>query len=178
MEPTFYDIVACCEKLKRSNIELLEKERKNETAEEKKLKNTCNKCFYIKIEYSTSQTNHKRQYHEGYAILYRDWAYVKPKGTSHRIDIKNALNRKEKINKIKAETYVDKENEIKAKKHIANMESANLCILETYQRRPRNISEEQKIMLVEIFNKLKKQNELLEVGNPKDCEIIYQLSRK
>lgn len=120
MKVNFYDIVACSEQLKKEDINILKQEYKNDINKENSQKNISNEYFYAKIEYFISSTRMERKRYEDYAIVYRDWAYIKHSGKNSKVKIKaepsryNAkiLNqyyrRPEEMSKNKVENIINK----------------------------------------------------------------------
>ncbi len=88
MKLDFYDIVACSEQLKKQDIDKLKLEYSKDTKKEKSQKNMSDEYFYAKIEHFISPTRLEKKRLESYAIVYRDWAYIKPSGTNHKVKLK------------------------------------------------------------------------------------------
>lgn len=81
----FYDIVACSEKLKKEDLKKLKQEYKNDT----QTKNLSDEYFYAKVEHFISPTRWEKIKCESFAIVYRDWAHIKPNGKNSKVQIKS-----------------------------------------------------------------------------------------
>ena len=80
-ETNFYDVEACCEAFKKTNIEALKhdykeyRQSKSAKTEQKKQKFKSESYYFAKIEYST-RYKRKYTYHEDYAVVCGIWAYL------------------------------------------------------------------------------------------------------
>ena len=150
-EVHFYDIAACCEKLKEADMKALKKEYKQKLSDKKATKNKSDNYYYAKIGYYSKGGTEKRksQYTEDYAIIYRDWAHLNPSPPEQKKQI-NAKSHGELIME-----YV-KKYPMDTATHMADSTiQYSPQILEKYERRPKGLSEEK---ANRILSKLKKAN--------------------
>jgi len=73
-ETDFFDIKNCCKDFRKSDIEKLKAEYKEQN-KSKPDKNIDSKPYYAKVNFSISTYTGKRKYFEVYAIIYKNWAY-------------------------------------------------------------------------------------------------------